>query len=1062
MGLQLNASNSLFQLVEHLSNNLRKPLANVFQPHYIVTQTKGMNNWLKVQLADRLGIVANSQFFKPNDIVNHLYHLLEGPRDQVLSVDSLQWLLYGLLDDASFKKRFPFIAKYYDGQVEIKRMTLAEKIADLFDQYQIYRPEMITEWNDLQFSADDHANWQKYLWIEVKNKVGGRMPDKTRVGRFIIDALKDPFQQRKLQEGIPRIDFFGISIITAYHLQIFQEVAKYVDVSFHLLNPAPSIYWLEDKSPSQVARWKNAGKVDIRDGEDFIEGNPLLTNWGRVVQDTFGLFFKDDDFLNEYDDSGIEPYPATLLTKIQHDIYHNSILEERNRIELADLKDGSVSINSCYTIVREVEVLYNYLVHLVNNRPNNLSSRDIVVMVSDIDAYAPYIKAIFTSSPYKFPFSIADESVQSQNGLVGALSAVFDLSEENFTAENVLQLLDWQYIKHRFDILDATLIRKVVNDANVRFGIEGNLSDDTIHVSWMNGINRIMYGICMVGEEEYQGDKHSFYPLDRVEGDESHQLIRFSHFVKVLSANIRDRKAERTLVEWGDYIISTATNIIYHADEEEDEHFQLLIDYVKKLNLISENIEEKVSFDVFKHSFLNNLSLETRSGNFAVGGITFCSLIPMRSIPFKVVAVLGLDFDKFPRKEVPLNFNLMQLKAKRGDRNIKDNDKHLFLETILSAQEHLYLSYVGKSSKDNSVLPPSAIVDELIDYIASGTDLKDSKVRQELTTQHPLHNFAKQPPGVFNYLSVVDNKKSAADHVLSPAEKAAIFKEISIQQFVNFFKNPFQHYHNSTLNINYREDDVLLRETEHFEIDALNEWQIRHDLLYIAEDDLDEYTRRGVQKGILPLKNMSKTILTTLKDELDPIRKLVHESINDEEEESIAVDLQINETRIIGRLHRIYGDRMVLVSFSKNNIKNILEAYLQHLIAVASGHIIECHLILGLEKVVYKVGKEGLNQEKARRRLEELMNCFHSGCERPFVFYPRFENDPAKLAKFNYSNYQAMLKKIFNNDEYPCQDQYIVNEFNSGFFDCEEVFQEYISNSELVFAEAFTLFKVKK
>src|SRR5690606_3427347 len=114
MGLQLNASNPLFQLVEHLSNNLRKPLAKVFQPHYIVTQTKGMNNWLKVQLADRLGIVANSQFFKPNDIVNHLYHLLEGPRDQVLSVDSLQWLLYGLLDDASFKKRFPFIAKYYD------------------------------------------------------------------------------------------------------------------------------------------------------------------------------------------------------------------------------------------------------------------------------------------------------------------------------------------------------------------------------------------------------------------------------------------------------------------------------------------------------------------------------------------------------------------------------------------------------------------------------------------------------------------------------------------------------------------------------------------------------------------------------------------------------------------------------------------------------------------------------------------------------------------------------------------------------------------------------------
>ena len=1060
MSLQLNASNSLLQLVEHLSHNLRKPLTDVFQPHYIITQTKGMNNWLKVQLSDRLGIVANCQFFKPNDIVNHLYYLLDGPRDHILSVDSLQWLLYGLLDETNFKKRFPFISKYYDGQVEIKRMTLAEKIADLFDQYQIYRPEMINEWNELQFTVDDQSNWQKYLWIEVKDRVGGKMPDKTKVGRHIIDSLKNPVHQKKLEDLIPKVDFFGISIITAYHLEIFQELARYVDVSFHLLNPAPSIYWFDDKSPSEIARWKNAGKLTIQDGEDFIEGNPLLTNWGRVVQDTFGLFFKDDSFLNEYDDSGIEPYPTTLLAKIQHDIYNNSVLEERNVISIANLNDGSVSINSCYTIVREVEVLYNYLVHLVNSRPNNLSARDIVVMVSDIDAYAPYIKGIFTSAPYKLPFSIADESMQTQNGLVGALSALFDLTEENFTAENVLQLLDWEYIKNRFALSDATLIRKVVNDANVRFGIEGNLSDDTVHVSWMNGIHRIMYGICMVSDDEYQSDSYRFYPMDRVEGDESLELIRFSHFVTVLSANIRDRYAERTLVEWGDYILSTVSNIIYQSEDDDNEHFQPLADYVKKINVISENVPEKVGFDVFKHSFLNNLSLETRSGNFASGGITFCSLIPMRSIPFKVVAVLGLGFDKFPRKEVPLNFNLMQLKAKRGDRNIKDNDKHLFLETILSAQEHLYLSYIGKSSKDNSLLPPSAIVDELIDYIASGTDLIDSLVRKQLTKQHPLHNFTKQPDGVLNYLSLSDKETIATDRFLPSIKEVDTLQDISIQHFINFFKNPFQHYHNSTLNISYREDDVLLRDTEYFELDALNEWQIKQDLLYIAEEDLDEYRRQGVQKGTLPLKNMSKTILATLNDELDPIRKLVGESIGNREEGSIAVDLLIRNTRITGKLNRIYGDRLVSVSFSKNNNKNILEAYLKHLLAFASGYFLESHLILGLEKTVYKIGKDSLNQEKALQRLEELMYCFHSGCERPFVFYPRFENDPTKLAKFSFTSYQTMLKKIFNNDEYPCDDQYVVNEYNSGFFDCEEVFQEYITNSELVFAEAFTLFKV--
>src|SRR5690606_12997850 len=237
--------------------------------------------------------------------------------------------------------------------------------------------------------------------------------------------------------------------------------------------------------------------------------------------------------------------------------------------------------------------------HRVNRRPRNMSARDIVVLVSDLDAYAPYLKGIVTSAPYKLPFSIADESMQTQNGLVGALSALFDLTEENFTAENVLQLLDWEYIKNRFALSDATLIRKVVNDANVRFGIEGNLSDDTVHVSWMNGIHRIMYGICMVSDDEYQSDSYRFYPMDRVEGDESLELIRFSHFVTVLSANIRDRYAERTLVEWGDYILSTVSNIIYQSEDDDNEHFQPLADYVKKINVISENVPEKVGFDVF-------------------------------------------------------------------------------------------------------------------------------------------------------------------------------------------------------------------------------------------------------------------------------------------------------------------------------------------------------------------------------------------------------------------------------------------------------------------------------
>ncbi|TCK85112.1 exodeoxyribonuclease V subunit gamma [Albibacterium bauzanense] len=1065
MGLQLNVSNSLFRLVEQLANNLQKPLPTVFQPHFIVTQTLGMNNWLKIQIAEKLGITANCQFLKPNDIINHVYFLLDGPQEQILSVDNLQWLIYGLLDEYAFKGRFPFIAQYYNQGEDTKRMALAEKVADLFDQYQIYRPEMINEWNNTQTPDLSENNWQKYLWIAVKGKIGDKMPDKTRVGKFIIDSLQNPLQQEKLRRKLPQIDFFGISIITEYHLEVFHELAKHIDISFNLLNPSPSIYWFDDKSPQQIARWKSKARQKASLYEVPIEGNALLTNWGSVIQNTFGLFFKDDDFLNEYEDSGIEPAPKSLLSKIQNDIYNNAVSDDRSKFSLDDLKDGSISLNSCYTPVREVEALYNYLVHLVNQDPGSLSPRDMVVMVSDIDTYAPYIKAIFKSAPYSFPFTIADESIQSSDGLIGALHAILNL-EESFKAEDILQILEWSYIRNRFNIEDIELIRRIVDEANIRFGIEGNISDDTVYVSWLNGLNRVVYGISMKIDEAYELNDYSFYPLDIVEGEQAFELIRFSHFVEVLVETIREQQKDRTLIEWGEYILRLVSNLIFQSEEEVNDDYQLLINYVKKLNLISENIQEKIGFHVFKYNFLSNLSGEIRTNNFASGGITFCSLIPMRSIPFKVVALLGLGFDKFPRKEDPLSFNIMQQEKRKGDRNIKENDKHLFLETILSAQEHLYISYIGKNTKDNTLLPPSAIVDELIDYIVSGIDViatnaEDSFVREQFVIQHPLHNFTPQPSGISNYLAANDKRVEKASFENSQAKESSVLEEVSINELINFFKNPFEYYHNKVLNIYYREERVLLPETEHFELDGLQEWQIKQDFLFLGQQELDGYIQRGIKKGQLPLKNMSQTLLTNIYSAVESTKQLVEESINNQDERTISIELEVEGIKITGEINKVFGDRMILVSFSKHNNKYRLEAYIKYLLAIASNIEIDSYLISDVDKCIYKIDKSALSVEEAREKLGELVRAYFHGQEKPFMFHPRFENDPDKLAKYDLKKYERMLNGIFQNEHIPCGDQYLLNEYDLGFFEQEGMFEEYLSNSEMVISAAFRLFKIK-
>ncbi len=1059
MSLQINGSNSLEQLAVQLSKELHSQQNHVFQPQYIVTQTQGMNNWLKIKIADNLGIVANCRFLKPNDLVNEIYYKLGSQNKQALSAGILQWVLFTLLSGKGFQDEFRKIANYYTND-DVKRMALAQKVADLFDQYQIYRPEMIREWNENVTRFDSNNGWQKYLWVKAKEILGESMPDKTVIGKYIIEALKQPEQQKKLKAQIPNIHVFGLSIITRYHVHIFYELASVVNVTFHLLNPTPAVYWFEDKSEKQLAHWRQKSKMKLSASDLQSAGNPLLTGWGRILQDTFSMFFESEEFLNQYIDvESPEPVAESLLGKIQNDIFHNSDSTGRNELSANDINDGSITINACYTTAREVEVLYNYLVHLVDQKPEALSARDIVVMVSDIDAYAPYIKAVFNSAKYKFPFTIADESFTISDNLFSALQSVLALDEDNFKTEEVLQLLDSNYIRKRFSISDLELIRKAVDKANIRFGIEGRKEDETIYVSWKNGIRRIMYGICISGEDEYMANGYATYPLDIAEGEDSFELIRFCHFAEVLISTIEERKHLRTLTEWGEYIEQVVDKLVYQAEDNSDEDYQALLRNLEKLYVLNDIVQDKISFDVFKHSFVNSFTYETRSNAFASGGITFCSLIPMRSIPFKVVALMGLNFDKFPRKETKVSFNMMEQEKRKGDRNVKENDKHLFLETILSAQQYLYISYIGRSSKDNTIMPPSVLIDELIDYIQSGVKDETMKVRETLVTTHPLHGFSHKyglhDKRLYSYLGEAKTSHQPAEVSKTAAAELFTFDEVSIESFISFFKNPFKAYYNNVLRIRYEQDNVLLPENEVFELDGLQSWQVKQDLLFSDLNGLSTYRNKGVAMGNLPLKNMADWVLTNTEEAVRPVKDLVSDCIGEASEESVQIELDIKATTLKGKLKRIYDGRLVFISFSKNESKYLLEAYIKHLIAIAAGHPLDLYYISSLKNRVYKMDESRRSKKSALKTLQKLMNMYKLGHEDILMFYPDFNKRPADIAAMTYEKFKVMVNKYLETES--C-DAYIKKEHSFGFFNQEGVFEQYIENSEEIFGEAKELF----
>lgn len=1050
MAFQLIVSNSLNSLADQLSSRIQTA-DTVFRPVYVVTQTDGMNSWLKFQIAQKLGIAANIQFIKPNDVINRIYQILGGTYKQSISTHDMNWLLFKILGEEEFTEKYKNIAAYYDYSGvdrDIKRMALAEKIADLFDQYQIYRTDMIEEWN----RGEGEEHWQKWLWIKAREMAGDDFPDKTMVGKFILESLEQPEKVELLKQKLPTVYFFGLSLITSFHLQVFYGIAQHIDLNFLMQNPAPNDYWFEDKSEKTVDFLK---RINYYPDTEKSDSNPLLTTWGKLIQDTFMMMFENEDALNNYTTIDlVEPSNETLLQSIQNSIFNNQKAEIQ--FNPTQLQDGTIQVNSCYSPVREVEVLYNYLVGLVDRKNEDLSARDIVVMVSDIDLYASYIRAVFDNAPYRFRYTIADESYAVSDSISNTLLEILSLNESQLTSEKVMSLLEFSALKRQFQIHNVMLMRELVASANIRFGVTGNSEDDTQYVSWKYGLKRLMYGLCMSGGEEFGEGEDSFYPMDAVEGYNMFEVVRLTYFVEVLIDSIEKRKKKRTISEWVEYVEDTLITFIGISEEVQDEDYVLLLNQLERYNVLQDLFDEKVSFEVFQHNFLPILSGSTRSGSFASGGITFCSLIPMRSIPFKVVALLGMNFDKFPRLDRRQSFDLMTKEKRRGDRNVKENDKHLFLETLLSAEDYLYISYIGQSVKDNTSLPPSVLIDELIDFVSTRSEDPD-EARENFIQKHPLHGFSKRynsgNENLYSYL--LDNKKELPDLFKDKIELDFDFDEIEINRLVSFLKDPVSAYYKRVLNVYYEDEDYSLKETELFSLDHLQQWSLKNDLLHLDEEVLDEYRIRLLKTGQLPLKNMSEVVLEKTLEDTAVVKELFEELADGAESESLEIDLEIDGSRIIGKIDGIYDGDLIRYVFSKGEGKYVLEAYLHYLIATAAGADLNSYFISNTKGE--KVKSLVMNQIEAQAELKKIVEIYKKGHHKILPFSMGWIKEVKDIVEWDLPKVQKKINDYFDNYNFPSDNQYHIRERANGLFAPKEFYEEFKTLAELLMVKPYEI-----
>lgn len=735
-----------------------RPLADSLEPEVILVQSNGMAQWLQIELAAELGIAANISFPLPASFIWQMFTkvLPDVPMESAFSKDAMRWKLMRLLPTMLELPEFSTLSGYLDDDDDRrKHHQLAGRIADLFDQYLVYRPSWLQHWERGEPVAglSDVQDWQASLWralVDDTQRRGQSLWHRANLYQRFIDALNHPDFSAERSGLPPRVFICGISALPPVYLEALSALGRHIDIHLMFTNPCRD-YWGDILDYAFLARMQARRRRKHGSGEEVAlfksvhtaeslfddEGNqnlsnPLLASWGKLGRDNIYLLAQLNGVQEV--DAFVDPKSDSLLHRIQRDIL---TLEDRAQAflnldestaqkprEQLDLRDRSVSVHVCHSAQREVEVLHDRLLAMMDSDPD-LSLRDIIVMVAEIDTYTPYIDAVFGSAPKDrfLPYAISDRSASQVHPVVTAFLQLLDLPSSRFGAQEVLALLEVPELAQRFAIDESGLrtLRQWVEGAGIRWGLDDDMVagldlPPTGQHTWRFGLTRMLLGYAM---DSQSGDFQGVLPYDESSGLIAALAGQLAEFLMRL-ALWRERLAKASrLHEWAPLCRELMED--FFIDTVDVEPVLALIEgqWQKQCGTgIESGYDEELPLTVLKDELSSRLNQERLSQRFLAGAINFCTLMPMRSIPFKAVCLLGMNDGVYPRTLPPLGFDLMSEKPIRGDRSRRDDDRYLFLEALQSAQNAFYISYIGHSIQDNSERYPSVLVTELLEYVS--------------------------------------------------------------------------------------------------------------------------------------------------------------------------------------------------------------------------------------------------------------------------------------------------------------------------------------------------------
>ncbi len=1066
--LSIHTSNRLEVLAEHLAGVVAaEPLPPLVRES-IVVQSQGMARWLTLELADRLAIAAGLTMPFPGTFCHDLAERLLDGRDAELSGkpplfdrEPSTWRIFDRLPDlvASGDGEASPAAYLRDDPDQLKRYQLAVRLAGLFESYQLFRPGMLLDWEEASGPAQEktvppHAGWQARLWRSLAD---GTEDHLARRSLRLLEVLR---RSPSAPAGLPaRLSIFGASTLPPIFLHLAAALARFVPVRIYVLSPTYH-YWGDLRSEREAVHIRRRSEAARRGapeeggrrnipGDDHLEpGHPLLATLGRQGRDFFNLLQEADTLGAAWHELDlVDPGDDTLLHALQSDLLH---LEDRGAAGAEPRRlaagDDSLTVHACHSKMREMEVLRDQLLAAFDRDPA-LEPSDVVVMVPRIADYSPYVEATFgvawEGTP-ALPFAIADRQAGQERPASDTALRLLDLVGSRVAPGAVFDLLDSAAVRRAFGVAagEVPALRRWVRDSRIRWGIDGTQRAADFRVpseeanTWRAGLDRLLMGYAAGGIDELVA---GVAPHAGSTAGDAELLGRLAAFTDTLFRHLRRLREPRPPDVWARDLKDALEDLHRAESEEEESALELVRGVLEELHQAREvaEVEEDLSRQVVRAHLGRRLAGDGSGSGFLGGRITFCSLAPMRALPFKVICVAGLAEGAFPRREPRYGFDLMAADRRPGDRSPAEDDRYLFLETLLAAGCRLILTYEGRSQKDNSPRAPSAVVAELLETLDRAFVTEDGRpAREQIVVEHALHPFspayfgAGEDPRLFSYSQegarasrstgrpasaapFIDDEAPNSEDVLgaqasgrlrdadslgaqaarrlraaggTPATDEPL--DVELPELTALWVHPAKHYCRRVLQLTLTEGETS-DEDEPFDVDFLDRYNISQWLLERRLEDapagaLELQLLR--QRGELPLAGLGAAHYARLARRVDDFAATLPRP---EPRDPLLIDVAGHGWRLTGRLDQLTADGRLSFRCANLKPKDYVRAWIAH-IARAAWEAVHPS---GLPPVTHLAGIDRSVRfgplEDPAALLDTLIAGYRAGLRRPL---PLFEN----------------------------------------------------------------------